>query len=465
VRRVFEPHPYQRTAKDFLYRTPRAALWMPMGGGKTVTVMTALDALDTVEDVFPALVLAPVRVAASTWPAEAEKWAHTAHLGVSPVVGTAKQRAAALRASTAFFAMNYDNIPWLMEHFGEDWPFKTIVADEFTRLKSYRTRQGGKRAGALGKVAHRRVDRFIGLTGTPAPNGLKDLWGQMWFLDEGQRLGKSYAAFETRWFTKGYDGFSLQPMAHAGGEIMERVRDICLTVDGLPVDEPIVNVLDVPLPREAQALYDDLDRHAWAELEGEEITAINAAVKTSKCLQVCSGFLYKDEDHNWSEVHREKLLALESVIAEANGAPVLVAYNFVPDLIRLQKHFPQGKVLDKKTSTIEAWNRGEIPILFAHPASAGHGLNLQDGGNILVFFQLDWNLEQHDQIIERIGPLRQKQSGHDRPVFIHYLLVRDSWDETVLDRLRTKRSVQDVIVDAARRRKRPTPVAPQPEPL
>ena len=426
-----------------------------MGGGKTITLMSTLDELDAVEDVFPALVLAPVRVATTTWPEEAEKWAHTAHLGVSPVVGSPRQREAALRASTAFYSMNYENLVWLVEHFGADWPFRTVVADEFTRLKSYRLRQGGKRAQALAKVAHTKTSRFVGLTGTPAPNGLKDLWGQTWFLDKGERLGKSFTAFQTRWFATGYDGFSVTPLPHAGEEIMARVRDICLTVDGLQVDEPIRNIIRTPLPRSVQGIYDQMDEEAWAELEGEDITAANAAVKTSKCLQMCAGFLFKEGGQEWIDLHDEKLLALESVIEEANGAPVLVAYKFRPDLQRLLKRFPKGRALDTKRETIEAWNRGDIPILFAHPASAGHGLNLQDGGNILVFYDLDWNLEEHDQIIERIGPMRQKQSGHDRPVFIHYLMVPDSWEEIVYERLITKRSTQDVILDAARRRKRP----------
>jgi SNF2 family DNA or RNA helicase len=190
VTRTFTPHDYQREALDHLYNLRRSVLWMPMGGGKTVTVLTALSALDTVEEVFPALVLAPKRVVSSTWPQEAAKWAHTQALRVVPVLGTAKQREAALRLPADVYATNYDNVPWLVAHYGEGWPFKTVIADELTRLKSYRTRQGGSRARALAKVAHTKSRRFIGLTGTPAPNGLKDLWGQVWFVDRGERLGR-----------------------------------------------------------------------------------------------------------------------------------------------------------------------------------------------------------------------------------------------------------------------------------
>jgi len=450
--RVFTPHDYQREALDHLYNLPRIVLWMPMGGGKTVTVLTALTTLDLVDDVFPVLVLAPKRVATSTWPQEVAKWAHTAALRVSPVVGTAKQREAALRAPADVYTMSYDNLPWLVAHCGEAWPFKTVVADEVSKLKSYRTRQGGTRAKALAKVAHTKVKRFIGLTGTPAPNGLKDLWGQVWFVDKGERLGKTFSAFTMRWFTKGWDGFSLQPLAHAQKDIEARLADICLTVKGLDVDEPIRNTIEVELPKEARRIYRDLERDMWAQIGEVGVEAANAAVRTSKCLQLANGAIYVDEGGNWEKVHDEKIDALKSVVEEANGMPVLVAYNFVSDLKRILDALPGARHLDDNPKTISDWNAGKIPVLVAHPASAGHGLNLQDGGNILTFFGLNWNLEEHDQIIERIGPQRQKQSGYDRPVFIHYIVAKDTMDPVVLDRLVNKRSVQDVLLEAMKRR-------------
>ena len=449
--RTFTPHDYQREALDHLYNLRRSVLWMPMGGGKTVTVLTALSALDTVEEVFPALVLAPKRVVSSTWPQEAAKWAHTQALRVVPVLGTAKQREAALRLPADIYATNYDNVPWLVAHYGEGWPFKTIISDELTRLKSYRTRQGGSRARALAKVAHTKSRRFIGLTGTPAPNGLKDLWGQVWFVDRGERLGRTFSAFEARWFTKGWDGYSLQPREFAHAEIEDRLKDVCLTVKGLDVDEPIRNVIEVELPKDARKTYEEMERDMWALIEGEGVEAVNAAVRTSKCLQLSNGAVYK-EDGSWAVVHDEKIDALKSVVEEANGMPVLVAYNFKSDLARILAAVPGAKPLDDNPKTIVDWNAGRIPVLVAHPASAGHGLNLQDGGNILAFFGLNWNLEEHDQIIERIGPQRQKQSGYDRPVFIHYILARGTVDAMVLDRLVNKRSVQDVLLDAMRRR-------------
>ena len=436
-----------------LYKVRRSALWMPMGGGKTVTTLTALDNLSVVEDIFPALVLAPLRVARSTWPEEVKKWPHLSHLRVSVITGTPKQRERALAEGADIYCTNYDNLVWLRKELGDEWPFKTVVADEFTRLKSYRIRQGGSRARALGQVAHTHVSRFIGLTGTPAPNGVKDLWGQIWFLDQGERLGRTFSAFEQRWFRKGYDGYSLVPYDHTQKEVEDKLRDICLTVQGLQVDEPITSPVYVDLPPMARKVYNEMEKEMFAVINDEGVEAANAAVRTQKCLQLANGALYVDEDGNWEAAHDAKLDALESIIEEANGAPVLVAYNFKHDLERLRRRFPKGRVLDADPDTIKQWNAGRISVLFAHPASAGHGLNLADGGNILAFFGVNWNLEEHMQIIERIGPMRQKQAGYDRPVFVYPILARNTVDDLVMDRLSSKKSVQEILLEALKRRK------------
>jgi SNF2 family DNA or RNA helicase len=449
---VFKPHDYQQEAMAHLYNVRRSALWMPMGGGKTVSTLTALDNLSLVEDVFPALVLAPLRVARSTWPDEVAKWPHLSHLRVSVVTGTPKQRQAALDVPADIYTTNYDNLVWLREALGDAWPFRTVVADEFTRLKSFRIRQGGSRARALGQVAHAHVTRFIGLTGTPAPNGVKDLWGQIWFLDKGERLGRTFSAFVSRWFFKGRDGFSLIPYEHAQREVEERLRDICLTVRGLPVDEPINSPIYIDLPPAARRAYDEMEEEMYTILNREGVEAANAAVRTQKCLQLANGAMYTDEYGSWQAVHDAKLDALESVIEEANGAPVLVAYNFKHDLERLRGRFRQGRVLDADPQTIRDWNAGRISILFAHPASAGHGLNLADGGNILAFYGVNWNLEEHMQIIERIGPMRQKQAGYDRPVFIYPILARHTVDDLVMDRLSSKKSIQEILLEAMKRK-------------
>lgn len=450
----FTPHEYQTETMEFLYLNKRIAIWMPMGGGKSVSTLTALDNLACVEDIYPILILAPLRVAKSTWPEEVEKWDHFSHLTLSVICGSTTERKAALAAKADIYTMNYDNLVWLLETLGDEWPFKTVVADEFTRLKSFRLTQGSKRARALGRVAHSKVDRFIGLTGTPSPNGLKDLWGQTWFLDKGERLGRSFSAFEDRWFARGYDGHSLKPLPHAQAEIEGRLQDICLTVNGLPVDEPVYNTISVILPPPARKLYREMEKEMFTTIEGEAIEALNAAARTMKCLQLANGAAYFGEDSSeWKEVHDEKIRALESIVEEANGASVLVAYHFKSDLARLQKAFPKARVLDANPATIKDWNAGKIPLLFAHPASAGHGLNLARGGNILAFFSLNWNLEEHMQIIERLGPMRQKQAGLNRPVFVHYISAKGTVDEMVLERLATKKTVQEIILAAMERRK------------
>lgn len=449
--KTFIPHDYQAPSIAFLQETPRCALWAPMGSGKTVMTLTALEELSVVEEVYPALFIAPKRVAISTWGPEAAKWEHTKHLRVSVVVGTAAERKAALAVPADIYVATYDTLDWLVEALPV-WPFKTIVADELTRLRSFRTRQGGKRAGALGKVAF-KSKRFFGLTGTPGAAGLTGLWGQTFFLDKGERLGKSFSAFEQRWFRKGFDGFKLEAFPHSQKEIEAKLGDICLTVEGLSVDEPVVRPIYVELDKKAREIYRRMEKEFFAEIEDKGVDAANAAVKSGKLLQIANGALYTDDDHNWSLVHGAKIEALESIIEEANGMPVLVSYTFQHDLARLLKSFPKGRQLDAKAATIDQWNRGEIPVLFAHPQSAGHGLNLQDGGNILARFGLGWSLEDHMQILERIGPLRQKQSGHNRPVFDFPILAKSTLDEVVMDRLASKKSVQDCLLVAMLRYK------------
>lgn len=364
----FKPHSYQTDIKEFIFRTPRCAVFAAMGTGKSVTTLSALDALSMVDDVYPVLIIAPLRVAKSTWPDEVAKWAFTKGLRIVPIVGNAKERLVALNKPAELYTTNFENIPWLIEHYGDKWPFATLVVDELTHLKSFRTRQGSKRAKALAKVAHTKVKRFIGLTGTPSPNGLSDLWGQMWFVDRGERLGSSFSAFEGRWFTKGYDGYSIKPLPHAQREIEERLKDVCITVKGLPVDQPIENVIYVDLPSAARKVYDEMEKEMFAEIEEIGVEALNAAAKTIKCQQIAAGALITDETGKWTQIHDEKLEALHSVVEEAAGAPVLVAYKFKADLARLKSAFPKGRELDANPTTIKQWNEGRIPLLFAHPA-------------------------------------------------------------------------------------------------
>ena len=455
---------YQRAIVEHIVEHERCNVWAGMGTGKTLSTLTALDALTLLDDPFPALVLAPLRVARSTWPAEVGKWAHLNGLRAVSAAGGLKPMRDALAQHADIVTINYENAAALVEHLGDRWPFKTVIADESTRLKSFRLRQGGVRAQALGKVAHKRVRRWANLTGTPAPNGLRDLWGQAWFLDAGQRLGRTFSAFENRWFASKPVGNSpfvrqLTPLPHAQAEIEERLRDLTITVraaDFLDLPPLIENVIEVELPPTARRHYRELEREMFTVLAGgTEVEVFNAAAKTMKCLQAANGAVYTDDKGTWKELHDAKIEALSSVVEEAAGAPVLVAYHFQSDLARLQRTFPQARTLDADPRTIDAWNKGRIPVLLAHPASAGHGLNLQDGGNIIVFFGLNWNLEEHEQIIERIGPTRQAQAGYNRPVYVHRIVARDTVDELVLQRLQGKASMQQLLLEAMRRKYHP----------
>jgi SNF2 family DNA or RNA helicase len=452
IRRPYVRRRYQHAIAAHQLDVPRGATFAGMGLGKTVETLTTLASLDLVEP-GPALVCAPLRVAQSTWPDEAAKWDHLAGFEVVPIVGTVEQRRAALRRRADVFTTNYEQLPWLTEELrGARWPFRKIVADESTRLKGFRLRQGTARAKALAKVAHEHCTRWINLTGTPAPNGLQDLWGQTWFLDKGQRLGRSFDSFSQRWFRPSYTGYGVEPLECAQREIEQRLGDICLSLDArdhFDLAEPIVNTIRVELPAKARELYRDMEREMFAQIGEHEVEAFSAAARTIKCLQIANGAAYIDEDASeWVEVHDAKLQALESVIAEAAGASVLVAYHFRSDLARLQRAFPKGRHLDQDPQTIRDWNAGRIPLLFAHPASAGHGLNLQDGGNILAIFGHWWDLEQYQQIVERIGPTRQAQAGHERPVFIHHIVAADTVDELVMARRESKRAVQDLLLEA-----------------
>lgn len=476
----FKPRAPQVLMIEHILNHPRCAVWASMGLGKSSATLTAIDILRLSAEVTgKVLICAPLRVAQSTWPDEVEKWEHTKHLRVSVIVGNPEQRRRALAKPADIYTINYENIPWLVEELnrqGEDWPFEMIVGDESTKLKGFRLRQGTKRARELARVAHTsKVKRFIELTGTPSPNGLVDLYGQAWFLDAGKRLGRTFTAFTQRWFQKSWDGWGLDPLPFAQEQIEDRLRDICISInpgDYFDLEEPIKNVIEVDLPPKARRIYDDMEQRMFALIErgtegGElveefddatgkfyEVEAFGAAARTMKCLQLANGAAYVDENATaWEEVHDLKIKALEEVIEEAAGMPVLCAYHFRSDLDRLRRAFPKGRLLDKKPQTLRDWNAGRIPLLFAHPASAGHGLNLQDGGNILVFFSLNWNLEEHLQIIERIGPMRQLQAGHERPVFIHYITARDTVDQLVKARLEQKRGVQDILMEAMKKRK------------
>lgn len=449
---IYQPRPYQHLITAHELELERAGVWAGMGLGKTAATLEAIETRQLV-DCTPELVLAPLRVAQSTWPDEAAKWSNFS-TEVRPILGDVGARRRALRDSNAgIFTINYENIPWLVDELGDRWPFGHGTADESTRLKSFRLGgKGGRRARSIAKIAHSKIKGWTNLTGTPSPNGLIDLWGQTWFLDAGQRLGRTFTMFDQRWFRTGHNGFGREALPGAHEAIQAAIADLHITIDPadwFDLDEPIRNIVKVELPSKARALYRDMEKRMFMEIGEHEVEAFGAAARTIKCLQLANGAAYIDENaETFKEVHDAKLQALQSITEEAMGAPVMVAYHFKSDLARLRRAFPHGRTLDADPQTIRDWNAGKIRLLFAHPQSAGHGLNLQDGGNILVFFGLWWGLEEHQQIIERLGPVRQRQAGHNRPVFLHYLVATDTVDELVLARLETKRAVQDLLLDA-----------------
>ena len=460
---------------DWVINHTKCALWSFMGSGKTASVLHALDRLKLAGYLDkPTLVIAPLRVARDVWPCEAEEWADLHDIRVVPMLGSATQRQDAFHTPADFYTINFENLEWLIKIWGQHWPYGTIVIDESTKLKSLRANirtnsdgtswvqgQGGKRAKALLKTIFQfKIDRVIELSGTPAPNGLQDLWGQIFLLDYGQRLGRVFDAFQTRWFRYSFDGFGLEPLPHAQEQIQAALKDLCLSLkseDWFDLAAPIERTIYVDLPPEARKQYKEMERSMYAEIQEHPVEAFNAGARTQKLLQMAAGACYLGSatdpgERKWVESHTAKLDALEEIVEEAAGEPILVAYHFKSDLARLKKRFPNGRELDQKSQTIKDWNAGKIPLLFTHPASAGHGLNLQHGGSRLVYFSSSWNFEEHSQILERIGPVRQAQSGYKRNVFSYKIVARNTADEDVQEALASKRSVQDVLMDGMRRR-------------
>lgn len=451
------PRGYQELIATFIVDNDRCAVWSSPGTGKTGATLIALEALSFVEDnVYPALVVAPLRVARTGWPNETRKWNQLKHLRVVVVTGTLKERRAALRIPADIYTTNFEQLPWLVEELGDRWPFKTVVADEATKLKGFRLRQGTQRAKALARVAHTKIKRMILLTGTPSPNGLQDLWGQMWFIDKGVRLGRTYDAFKQRWFHASHTGFGVEANDNAQGQMQEALRDVCITIDAadwFPLEVPVINKIMVELPPSVKVMYKQMEKQFFMELgSGQKIEAMNAASKSMKLMQIANGAAYIDGGPDWEMVHDEKLDAMEELVEEAAGMPILCLYNFKSDLARLKKRFADGIDLSSKGG-LERAQAGEGRIWFGHPASMGHGVDgLQYHTNIMVFFGYSWSLENYLQAIERIGPTRQLQAGFKRPVFMHMIMAADTVDELVLERLHSKREVQDILLDAMKER-------------
>ena len=451
----FTPRPYQSLIIDHILSHARCMVWSGMGTGKTVSTLTALKAIREVYAPGPALVIAPLRVAQSTWPDECAKWNHLKDTRVAVVCGTPAQRKKAMAREADVYCTNYEQLPWLVKEYGGAWPFKTIVCDEATRVKSFRTHSGGKQAKALSLVAF-QSPHFIELTGTPAANGLIDLWGQAWFIDKGEALGRTMSAYQQSFFypvRTGGEAYMVKWLPRAGSDEKIKAKLASRTVvvkaeDWFDIAKPIVSDVTVKLPSAATERYSQMERDFYFAVDGAEFEAASALAAMGKCLQIAGGAIYDAGDSGrYLTVHEEKIGALRSIVEEASGAPILVAYQFKHEARRILDAFKNAKLLDKNPQTIRDWNAGKIPMLLAHPASCGHGLNLQDGGNILVFFGCGYNYEQYAQMCERIGPTRQMQAGHPRPVFIYRIVAEKTLDFAVLNALQDKKDVLDFILD------------------
>lgn len=393
------------------------------------------------------LVIAPLRVAQKTWPDEIKKWDHLKHLRISRILGTEKQRLGALQAKADIWIINRENVEWLVDLYGKNWPFDMVVIDELSSFKSSKA----KRFRALRKVRP-MIKRIVGLTGTPAPNGLIDLWPQVYLLDQGERLGKTVTGYRSRYFEPGKRNrtviFTWDPKPGAEEAIYSKLEDLCVSMsaeDWLQMPERIDREVIVQIPEAARAQYDQLERDLLLPFAGGDITADTMAILSNKLLQMANGAVY-DENGATREIHRAKLEALDDILEAANGQPVLVFYNYQHDRDRVLKHIPTARVLDTEDD-IEKWNQGKIPVMLAHPASAGHGLNLQAGGNIIVWFGLTWSLELYLQAIARLY-----RQGQDKSVIVHHLIAEGTIDEDVMRALAGKDVSQKALLEAVKAR-------------
>lgn len=449
----YKPHQYQEYATDRILDTNFIALLLEMGLGKTVSTLTAVDKL--LNDYFDAgrvLVVAPLRVADDTWAREVEKWDHLKHLRISKVLGSAEQRRRALKSDADIWVINRENVEWLVSEYGSKWPFDTVVIDELSSFKNSQS----KRFRALRRVRP-FIKRLVGLTGTPAPNSLMDLWPQIYLLDQGERLGKTITGFRDRYFTpgsrSGHVVYDWKQKQEAEQRIYEAIADIAVSMkaaDWLELPERIDRAVPIKLSDKSRELYRKLERELLIEYTDADVVANTAAVLSNKLLQMASGAVY-DEDRGVKLIHEAKLDALEDIIEAAQGKPVMVFYNFKHSLERIQQRFPQTRTLRKGkegNEDIRAWNNDEIPLLLLHPKSAGHGLNLQESScQTVVWFDQIWSLEEDQQANARVH-----RQGQTRRIVVMRLVAEGTMDEDAVAALERKAAGQNALMEAVKAR-------------
>ena len=447
MNQTFKPYKHQETGIEWVTDRPACALFWGMGTGKTVTTLTATDSIlyDYLED-GPVLVIAPKRVAEDTWSKETAKWSHLQHLKISKIIGTQAERLEAIKRKADIYVINRENVVWLVETVGKKWPFPIVIIDELSSFKSAQA----KRWKALRKVRG-RIRRLIGLTGTPRPNGLEDLWAEIYLLDQGERLGRTLGAFRTRYLIpekmNGHIVYSYRPREGAEQEVYAKIADICMSIkkdDVLDLPGQIYEDVEITPPPALLKKYKQFERDKVLECLNEdgEIVAGTEATLTNKLLQFANGAVY-DMDGKAHRIHDLKLDALEELIEEAGGDNVLVLYAYKHDAERIRERIP-CRALDK-SADIDAWNRGEIPVALAHPASIGHGLNLQDGGHITVWFGLPWSLELYEQANERLN-----RPGQKHVCRVYHLILNGTHDARVIKALKKKEKGQTAAIEALR---------------
>lgn len=443
----YEAHEYQKYATEFILTHPVAAVFLEMGLGKSVITLTAL--FDLCLDQFlirKVLVIAPLRVARDTWPSEIKKWDHLKGLTWATVVGTAAERKAALMQKADVYIINRENVDWLINKSGVLFDFDMIVIDELSSFKSWQA----KRFKSLLKVRS-FVKRIVGLTGTPSSNGLMDLWAEFRVLDMGKRLGRYISHYRSAYFMPDKRNaeviFSYKPLPGAEEQIYKRIGDITISMkscDYLTLPDCVINEVPVFMSEKERAVYDQFREDMVAKIKDKEIDAVNAAVLSGKLLQMANGAVYDDEK-NSLVIHDRKLDTLEDLIEGANGKPVLIAYWYQHDAQRIKSRFDVREI--KTSKDIEDWNAGRIPAAIIHPASAGHGLNLQSGGSTLIWFGLTWSLELYQQTNARLHRQGQKDT-----VVIHHIIAKGTIDEDVMKALRKKEKTQNALIDAVKAR-------------
>ena len=439
----YTPYQYQAYAERFILDHDAAGLFLDMGLGKTAISLSACEKL--LRDWFElgkVLIIAPLRPAKETWPAELAKWDNLEGLTYSMIIGTQQERIDALNTDADFYIVNRENVVWLVDYYKKRWPFEMVVIDELSSFKSSKA----QRFRALKKV-RKYIKRIVGLTGTPAPNGLLDLWSQVYLLDEGARLGKTISAYRETYFTPGRRGpngviYDWTPKEGAKEAIYAKLADLCISMSAKGLPERLFITHDVRLPETAMAQYKQLQKDTLLPFADGDVDAGSAAVLTNKLLQIAGGAVY-DENGAVKLIHEAKMEAMDQLVEEANGQPVLVFYNYKHELTRLLERYPQAVEL-KGDGIVERWNAQQIPILLANPASAGHGLNLQFGGHIAIWYSPTWNLEYYDQANKRLH-----RNGQKSTVIIHHLSAVGTMDERVLNiALPDKRDCQSSLLDA-----------------